>query len=60
MMAPEIHMNMAYTGEKVDIFAAGIVLFTMLSQRPPFESASRTDHHYKLIASGNNQFWEAH
>lgn len=53
-MAPEIHMNMAYTGEKVDIFAAGIVLFTIVSQRPPFESASRTDPHYKMIASGND------
>lgn len=26
-MAPEIHMNLAYSGQCVDLFAAGIVLF---------------------------------
>ena len=59
-MAPEIHMKMPYEGKKVDLFAAAIVLFTMISQRPPFESAHRTDPHYRLIATAPDQFWAAH
>lgn len=51
MMAPEIHMNMPYDGKKVDLFATAIILFTILSMRPPFESADRNDPHYKLVAS---------
>ena len=42
-MPPEIHMKMAYDGRKVDLFAASIILFTILSQRPPFRSASNKD-----------------
>lgn len=61
MMAPEIHMKMPYEGVKVDLFAAALVLFTMVSQRPPFASAHRTDPHYRLIATtGREQFWQAH
>lgn len=62
MMAPEIHMNVPYDGVKVDLFAAAIILFTILSQRPPFESADRANPHYRLIAntaqkSGRDMFW---
>ena len=35
-MAPEIHMGKPYEGPSVDILAAGIILFVMLTQRPPF------------------------
>ena len=61
MMAPEIHMKLPYEGVKVDLFAAALVLFTILSARPPFASAHRTDPHYRLIATtGQAQFWKAH
>lgn len=38
-MAPEIHLHKPYTGAGVDLFAAGIILFIMISQRPPFTKA---------------------
>jgi serine/threonine protein kinase len=36
-MAPEIH-NFLYKGEKVDVFASGVVLFLMYLRIPPFEN----------------------
>ncbi len=60
-MAPEIHLGKDYVGAKVDIFACGIILFTILSQRPPFRSAKPNDHHYNLLASQEfSTFWELH
>lgn len=34
--APELHLGKKYTGEGNDLFASAVILFTMLSQRPPF------------------------
>ena len=48
-MAPEIHMRLPYQGDKVDIFAAGIMLFIMVVGTPPFLQARPTDPFYKLI-----------
>ena len=30
-MAPEIHLNQPYDGQKVDVFAAAIILFVMVT-----------------------------
>ena len=60
-MAPEIHIGKDYEGASADVFAAGIILFTILTQRPPFRSAKPSDPHYKLIATGETQtFWSLH
>ena len=54
-------MKMAYDGQKVDLFAASIILFTILSQRPPFKSASNKDKHYQMIATNQaDTFWAKH
>ena len=45
-MAPELHMKRTYTGEGVDLFASAVILFTMLTKRPPFEKATTTDPLY--------------
>ena len=42
-MAPEIHLGKRYEGAKIDIFAAGIILFTTIAQRPPFHAAKKGD-----------------
>ena len=34
---------------KVDVFAAGAMLFMLLTGCPPFESATRNDRSYKLV-----------
>lgn len=60
-MAPELHLKLCYEGAKVDIFAAGIVLFITVAQRPPFCSARRTDLLFCLLAKGNHdEFWSLH
>jgi len=38
-MAPEIHLNEAYQGQNVDIFALGVALFILYTGRYPFKLA---------------------
>ena len=52
-MAPEIHLGKDYEGARVDLFASAIILFVILTQRPPFTSANPQDPHYRLIAAGS-------
>jgi serine/threonine protein kinase len=48
-MAPELLDKKPYQGTQVDLFAAGIVIFTMLSRHPPFVKASDKDYYYKYF-----------
>jgi len=60
-MAPEIQLGKPYTGAGVDLFASAIILFVMISQRPPFSSPNPNDPHYRLLAAGRSDlFWKAH
>ena len=60
-MAPELHLGKSYTGESVDLFAAAVILFTMVSQRPPFETATLQDGLYRYLAAERpRQFWDLH
>ena len=59
-MAPEIHLGMPYDGKKDDVFSAGIILFMMLTARPPFRCAKKDDAYYKLIIGKRpDLFWQA-
>ena len=54
-MAPEIFKGTGYLGRSVDIFALGVILFSMKTGRPPFmRMAALQDSLYYLIQS--NQF----
>lgn len=57
-MAPEIHLGQCYSGQKVDLFAAGVLLFTMVAQHPPFKKAVSQDAFYKLFCYDNERFWQ--
>jgi serine/threonine protein kinase len=65
-MAPEIHSLLTnphkpYEIAKTDIFSLGVILFTMVLGRLPFEYATPQDQHYKLLSEGNyEQFWKSH
>lgn len=53
-MAPEIlnceNDKIGYNGEQTDVFALGVILFSMLLGRPPFREANpNKDRYYKLI-----------
>lgn len=60
-MAPEIHQSQTYSGASVDLFAAAIILFIMITQHPPFAKAIPTDPHYKLVCANRlDLFWKFH
>ena len=46
-MAPELHLGLEYNGTSVDLFAAAIILFVMVSGTPPFDLANPNDDFYK-------------
>ena len=60
-MAPEILEKRPYRGTSVDIFAAGVVIFTMVTGSMPLDqSASTQDAIYKYIVEKDyDKFWEA-
>ena len=60
-MAPEINLSKPYAGPVVDLFAAAIILFIMITQHPPFGKAVPTDPHYKLVCANRlDLFWKFH
>ena len=59
-MAPEIHLGEAYSGQSVDLFAAGIILFVLLTRRVPFTRAHPSDPHYYLLVTNPEKFWASH
>lgn len=57
-MAPELQARQKYCGKKVDIFAAGVVLFSMVNGMPPFFKAAPSDPYYKYFFDNNlEQYW---
>ena len=59
--APEIHLGRDYRGKKVDLFAAGVILFMMVTQHQPFEKALPSDPFYRLICGKRpDLFWAFH
>ena len=42
-MAPEIYYKKAYKAQEVDLFACGVILFMMMTQRNPFGMATTED-----------------
>ena len=63
-MAPEIMKlknGEGYSGQLVDIFNAGVILFCMVLQKMPFAEASDKDINYKWVVRDNaEQFWKSH
>jgi serine/threonine-protein kinase Chk1 len=60
--APEIHEKQPYNGERVDVFALGVILFIMMTQNPPFKAANRqVDKLYYFISTDKQaDFWRIH
>ena len=60
-MAPEILSHQPYQGHSVDLFALGVILFTLYSGHPPFGMANEKDRYYKFLAANRSDlFWRAH
>ena len=59
--APEIFEKAHYKGQEVDLFAAAVVLFIMVSGTPPFTNAEKTEFYYKFIVNKSyEKFWSYH
>lgn len=60
-MAPEIYSEQGYHGHVVDLFAAGVLLFIMVTGNPPFIKATANDDLYKpIVANRIDLFWKIH
>ena len=60
-MAPEIHRRKPYNGDKVDIFAAGIILFIFVTCKHPFEGEANGETKYRyIITKKYDKFWKHH
>jgi len=52
-MSPEIYKDRdPFDGYAVDIWAAGVILFLMLTGFPPWERACQTDERFKYMTAG--------
>ena len=52
-MAPEILRNDYYHGQKVDVFAMGVILYIMVKGKLPFKEATSNDKYYYNIIKGD-------
>jgi len=56
--APEILMKKAYDGQKSDIFALGVLLFTLVTCKIGFHRALKSDKYYRLVLNKKyDQYW---
>ena len=52
-MSPEIYKNTEpFDGYAVDMWAAGVILFLMLTGFPPWERACMSDERFKYMTAG--------
>ena len=59
--APEIHKKQPFSGFGADIFAAGMLLFCMVTGHMPFIKAIEGDKVYDLLMAGDERgFWNLH
>ena len=57
-MAPEQIEGLPYSGQAVDIFASGVILFILMTQHPPFVNSASNDKLYKYIKCNRTDvFW---
>lgn len=51
-MSPELFLGLEYVPASADIFAAGYILFAIITGSKPFEIAHISDKYYRLILNG--------
>lgn len=57
--APELNEGLPYYADQVDVFSLGVILFSMLAGKKPFNKATQSDPYYKHIAKQDyNNYWK--
>lgn len=57
-MAPQMHKQLPYKGDKADIFSLGIILFNLVTGKFGFLRATDNDHYYSYIIKGKiDEYW---
>lgn len=60
-LAPEVLKGKEYSGQAADLFAAGVILFTMVTCVEPFKEATKNDDYYSFFTKNEpEKFWEKH
>ena len=54
---PEIHETKGYKGEPNDIFAAGVILFILVTRLQPFVGDAKWNEDYLLLQSDSKKYW---
>ena len=57
-MAPEIILGQAYDGRCIDLFAAGVILFTLIAGHCPFYIAHESDEFYYYLVTEPERYWK--
>ena len=57
-LAPEVFTKDKFRTKPLDIFALGIVLFTIYTRCPPFYQATSDDLNYRLFVADNEKYWD--
>jgi serine/threonine protein kinase len=57
-MAPEILEGREYNGQKADVFALGVIIFTLVQGIFPFEEASDEDRYYALYLTNPEAYFK--
>jgi serine/threonine protein kinase len=58
-MAPEIKEGKKYSGTKVDVFSAGVILFILIRGIFPFKEARKEEFFYSMLVEEKYQeYWE--
>ena len=58
-MSPEMYSKIQeYAPEKSDLWAAAVVLFTMVSGHPPFNAPVESDFYFQRLINTPELFWD--